>query len=76
MNKVSSAPSAKWKTPWSPWTVAAHKVKRWLPRPSAAQNAADLAKQRYSAGLIDFQAVLDAERDRAQQRRQPGHGPR
>ncbi len=29
---------------------------------TAAQNAADLAKQRYSAGLIDFQAVLDAER--------------
>ncbi|WP_029918344.1 efflux transporter outer membrane subunit, partial [Pelobacter seleniigenes] len=29
---------------------------------TAAQNAAELAKQRYSAGLIDFQAVLDAER--------------
>ena len=30
----------------------------------AAQNAADLARQRYQAGLIDFQAVLDTERTR------------
>lgn len=29
---------------------------------AAARNAADLARQRYSAGLIDFQSVLDTER--------------
>lgn len=28
----------------------------------AARNAADMARQRYSSGLIDFQPVLDAER--------------
>jgi NodT family efflux transporter outer membrane factor (OMF) lipoprotein len=28
----------------------------------AARNAAELARQRYSAGLIDFQSVLDSER--------------
>lgn len=29
----------------------------------AARNAADLARQRYGAGLIDFQSVLDGERN-------------
>ncbi|MHB8760475.1 MAG: efflux transporter outer membrane subunit, partial [Thiobacillus sp.] len=29
---------------------------------AAARNAANLARQRYSAGLIDFQSVLDSER--------------
>ncbi|HEX5515420.1 MAG TPA: TolC family protein, partial [Gammaproteobacteria bacterium] len=28
----------------------------------AASNAAELARQRYSAGLVDFQSVLDTER--------------
>jgi NodT family efflux transporter outer membrane factor (OMF) lipoprotein len=31
---------------------------------TAARNAADLARQRYGAGLIDFQSVLDTERTR------------
>jgi len=29
---------------------------------AAARNAAELARQRYSAGVIDFQSVLDTER--------------
>ena len=37
----------------------------------AARNAAQLARQRYSAGLIDFQTVLDTERTRAVARGQP-----
>ncbi len=31
---------------------------------AAARNAAELARQRYSAGLVDFQSVLDTERTR------------
>ena len=30
----------------------------------AARNAAALARQRYTAGLVDFQSVLDTERTR------------
>jgi len=30
---------------------------------ASANNAAELARQRYTAGLIDFQSVLDTERN-------------
>lgn len=41
---------------------AAEREQRFLEAETAASHAAEMARARYSAGLVDFQAVLEAER--------------
>ncbi len=56
------APCRTSKTPSSPSNATAERGEALAGAAAAARNAAQLARQQYSAGLIDFQAVLDTER--------------
>jgi len=62
MNKPCSAACRTFETPLVALTRNRERSEALGIATASANNAAELARQRYTAGLIDFQSVLDTER--------------